>query len=138
MIPSWEHYPHEADMGVRGYGATPAQAFEQAAVAMTAVMLDPGTINPVKGVSITCQAPDDEMLLVDWLNALVFEMATRKMVFCRFEISLQNHCLSAQAWGEPLDPDRHAPAVEIKGATFTDLGVRPVNGGWLAQCVVDV
>jgi len=138
MTPYWEHYPHQADMGVRGYGADIAQAFEQTAVAMTAIMLDPVTINPTTAISITCQAPDDEMLLVDWLNALVFEMATRSMIFRRFEVTIENHALRARAWGELLDFARHAPAVEIKGATFTDLGVRPVSGGWRAQCVVDV
>ncbi len=28
----WEHLPHEADMGIRGFGATKAEAFEQAAL----------------------------------------------------------------------------------------------------------
>lgn len=138
MTPYWEHFPHQADMGVRGFGVDMAQAFEQAAVAMTAIMLDPALINPTTAISVNCQAPDDEMLLVDWLNALVFEMATRGLLFCRFDVTIQNHELSARAWGEPVDTARHAPAVEIKGATFTDLHVQPVNGGWLAQCIVDV
>jgi len=34
----WEHFPHEADIGVRGFGATPAEAFEQAALALTAAV----------------------------------------------------------------------------------------------------
>lgn len=36
----WEHFPHQADIGVRGMGATLAQAFEQAALALTAVIVD--------------------------------------------------------------------------------------------------
>jgi SHS2 domain-containing protein len=40
----WEHYEHDADIGVRGYGATRAQAFEQAALALTAVVTDPTLI----------------------------------------------------------------------------------------------
>ena len=27
----WEHFPHDADVGVRGWGTTAAEAFEQAA-----------------------------------------------------------------------------------------------------------
>ena len=138
MTPYWEHYPHQADMGVRGHGSDLAQAFEQAALAMTAIILDPTMVKPTTAVNISCQAPDDEILLVDWLNALVFEMATRGMVFCRFEVTIQNHELSARAWGVSLDSARHAPAVEIKGATFTDLSVRSIDGDWQAQCVVDV
>ncbi len=138
MTPHWEHYPHQADMGVRGFGATKAQAFEQAAVAMTAVMLDPAAVTPTTAVTISLEAPDDGVLLVDWLNSLVFEMASRTMVFSRFEAAVKDHTLTARAWGEAVDRARHAPSVEVKGATFTDLSVRQSDGGWVAQCVVDV
>ena len=36
----WEHFEHKADIGVRGFGNTLAEAFEQAAVAMTTVVTD--------------------------------------------------------------------------------------------------
>ena len=135
----WEHFPHEADMGVRGMGTTLEQAFEQAALAMTAVVTDPDAVIPEQQIELSCEAPDVELLLVDWLNALIFEMATRRMLFNRFEVRLAGHHLSANAWGEGLDVARHHPAVEVKGATYTALKVaRQADGGWLAQCVVDV
>jgi tRNA nucleotidyltransferase (CCA-adding enzyme) len=35
--------------------------------------------------------------------------------------------------------ERHQPAVEVKGATYTALKVaRDEQGRWVAQCVVDV
>lgn len=139
MEPSWEHFPHQADMGVRGIGATKQAAFEGAALAMTAVITDLGSVAPAQSVSIACEAPDDELLLVDWLNALVFEMATRKMLFSRFAVRINGHALHATAWGEPIEVARHQPAVEVKGATYTELSVkRDVQGRWIAQCVVDV
>jgi len=136
---SWEHFPHQADIGVRGIGATKEAAFEGAALAMTAVMTDPASVAPIHSVSIVCEAPDDELLLVDWLNALVYEMATRKMLFSRFSVRLNDHSLHATAWGEPVEVARHQPAVEVKGATYTELSVkRDEQGRWIAQCVVDV
>ena len=136
--PDWEHFPHQADMGVRGFGTTLAEAFEQAAIAMTAVV----TGEPIaagEAVSIRCDAPDDELLLVDWLNALILEMASRNVLFGRFEVIVDDHRLTATAWGEAVDPARHRPAVEIKGATYTELKVgRDESGLWMAQCVVDV
>ena len=135
----WEHFPHEADMGVRGLGATLEQAFEQAALALTAVVTDPAAVIPTEMIALSCEAPDVELLLVDWLNALIFEMATRSMLFSRFEVQLEGQRLVAKAWGEALDIARHHPAVEVKGATYTALKVaRQPDGGWLAQCVVDV
>ncbi len=135
----WVHFPHQADMGVRGVGPTLAAAFEQAALAMTAVVTDPASVAPAMAVDIDCEAPDDELLLVDWLNALILEMAARHMLFSRFEVSLDGRHLHATAWGEAVDVEKHQPAVEIKGATYTELKVeKDETGRWLAQCVVDV
>jgi len=138
MHTHWEHYEHGADIGVRGLGATRAQAFEQAALALTAVVTDPQGVAAQETVQIRCEAPDDELLLADWLNALIYEMAVRRMLFGRFHVELDGHRLQAQAQGEPASVARHQPAVEVKGATYTTLRVAPVEGGWLAQTVVDV
>jgi SHS2 domain-containing protein len=135
----WEHFPHEADVGIRGFGSTREEAFEQAALALTAVITDPALVDTIEAVELTCRAPDDELLLVDWLNALIYETATRKLLFGRFEVHITEHRLTARAWGEPIAPEKHRPAVEIKGATYTALRVaRDSDGGWVAQCVVDV
>ena len=135
----WEHFTHVADVGLRGYGATLAQAFEQAAVALTAVITEPASVRPRQAVDIACAAPDAEILLADWLNALVFEMATRGMLFSRFEVTIDGHRLSATAHGEPVDVERHSPATEVKGATLSELEVaQDPDGQWHAQCIVDV
>ena len=135
----WEHFPHGADIGVRGIGTTKAEAFEQAAVALTAVITDPVQVIARREVVIECEATDSEVLLVDWLNALIYEMAVSGMMFCRFAVHLQGNRLHGSAWGEDVDITRHEPAVEVKGATYTSLfvGQNP-DGAWVAQCVVDV
>src|SRR3990172_6913765 len=128
----WEHFSHIADIGVRGYGPTKAAAFEQAALALVAAMVDPGRVEPRQAVDIQCSAPDDELLLFEWLNAVVYEIATRRMLFARFEVRIDDHALQARAWGEALDVARHQPATEVKGATFTALKVGREGGGrWL-------
>jgi SHS2 domain-containing protein len=138
-LPRWEHFEHDADVGVRGWGHTRAEAFEGAAVAMTAAITDPTLVRPLTRVELSCQDDDEEMLLTDWLNALVYEMDTRRMLFARFQVRLEGRSLTAIAEGEPIDPRRHRPAVEVKGATLTELKVaQQPDGSWLAQCVVDV
>ncbi len=137
--PAWEHFYHMADIGVRGRGQTLTEAFEQVALAMTAVITEPELIQPQQAITVNCSAPEQDLLLVDWLNALVYEMATRKMLFSRFEVRLQATQLTGRAWGEKIDIPRHQPTVEIKGATYTELKVeQQADGSWLAQCVVDV
>jgi len=135
----WQTFAHDADVGVRGSGATLAEAFAGAATAMTAVICDPARVLPQLPVAIACAAPDDELLLVDWLNALVYEMSMRHMLFSRFEVNIENRSLHATAWGEPVDMKRHRPAAEVKGASYCELRVeKEADGRCLAQCVVDV
>lgn len=136
---TWEHFDHDADIGIRGIGPSAASAFEQAAIAATAVIADPSRVRTEEAVEIVCDGGDAGLLLAAWINALVHEMACRRMLFGRFEVRLLGNHLEARAWGEKVDIHRHQPAVEIKGATFTELRMEPSpSGGWLAQCVVDV
>jgi tRNA nucleotidyltransferase (CCA-adding enzyme) len=135
----WKHLPHGADVTICGFGISKAEAFEQAAVALTAIVTKPDEVAAVEAVKIACAARDDELLLVEWLNALIYEMATRRMFFSKFEVHLEDHKLSAVLWGETIDIGRHELGVEVKGATYTNLKVAEERSGhWCAQCVVDV
>jgi len=139
LRPHWEHFEHAADIGIRGFGLTLAQAFEQAAVAMTAVITEPGQLVASTIVSICCEAPDIELLFVDWINELIYQMAVRGLLFKCFQVVIDEGKLSATALGEAIDRQKHQLAVEIKGATYTELRVyQALDGLWVAQCVVDV
>jgi len=134
----WEHYEHDADIGVRGFGASAAEAFEQAALALTAVITDIDAVQAKESVTIECSAPDLELLFCEWLNALVYEMATSSMLFSRYRVIISGVRLAGTAWGERIDAARHRAAVEVKGATYTTLRVARHEDGWVAQTVVDV
>jgi SHS2 domain-containing protein len=135
----WEHFPHDADVGIRGIGSTLECAFEQAAVALTATITAPSNVAPRIPVSISCDGTDTEVLFIEWLNSIVYEMATRHMLFNRYHVRVQGDHLNGTAWGERIDSERHQPAAEVKGATFTELAVRrDASGHWTAQCVLDV
>jgi len=138
MQDHWEHFEHGADVGVRGIASSKAGAFEQAALALTAVVTDPGLVVSRRAVEIRCEAADDELLLAHWLNAVISEMATRRMLFGHFDVKLDGRRLHARCFGESASVARHKPAVEVKGATCTELRVAPHDGGWLAQTIVDV
>lgn len=135
----WDHFPHGADVGIHGWGPTPAEAFEQAALALTAICVDPASVRDEMPVAIACEAPTLDDLFVEWLNTVIFEMAARHMAFGAFRVAIADRRLTATASGEPLDPERHDPGVEPKGATYTALRVAPdADGRWHARCVVDV
>jgi SHS2 domain-containing protein len=136
---AFETFEHDADIGVRGRGATIAEAFANAGRALTAVITDPASVRETTTVELACEASDPEGLFFDWMNALVFETATRWLLFARCEVEIEAGRLRARAHGEPVDVARHRPAVEVKGATWTGLKVAQGEDGlWTAECVVDV
>ena len=137
--PRWEHFEHEADIGIRGYGNTLAEAFQQAALALSGVITELEKIDPVKCMTVECNAPEAELLLMDWLNEIIYQMADSKMLFSRFDIEIAGPHLKARICGEEANQQKHQPAVEIKGATFTELKVTGNPGNqWMVQCIVDV
>jgi len=135
----WEHLEHDADIGLRAESKTREGLFEAMAEALTALVTEPAGVRADDTVTIHCEAPDDALLLVDWLNALIFEMATRSMVFGSWQVELDGQKLTGLVKGERVDRKRHEPVVEVKGATYTSLSVvHDKDGIWHAQCVVDV
>jgi SHS2 domain-containing protein len=134
----YQTFEHEADMGVRGFGETIEEAFENGARAMFSIILDLKRVDPKKKIMVNCSAPDDETLFVEWLNELLTQSGLREMAFSAFKVEkLAEGRLNGYARGERIDPLKHKVAVEVKGATYSMLRVGK-NHRYVAQCVVDV
>ncbi len=134
----YETFEHQADIGIRGFGMTLEEAFGNVARALYSVMVRIDTVRPLEERTITVSAPDCELLLVEWLNALLALSDIDRMVFSKFDVTIDRTVLKGSAWGEKLDPRRHEPNVEVKGATYHLLQIRKEGGRYIAQCVVDV
>ena len=115
-----------------------ASAFEQVALALTAVLTDPSSVASKEGVELACEASTADELLYAWVDALIYEMSTRGMLFGAYEVKIDGVRLRARALGETVDRARHEPAIEVKAPTYTELRVARVDDQWVAQCVVDV
>jgi SHS2 domain-containing protein len=135
---NYETFEHEADIGVRGFGGNIEEVFANTALAMYSVMVRIDAVRPLEKRLVTVSAPDIELLLVEWLNALLALSDIDRMVFSKFDVKIDGESLNGIAWGEKLDRMRHEPNVEVKGATYHLLRVMEENGRYVAQCVVDV
>lgn len=138
MTANYETFDHEADIGVRGFGSSLEEAFSNAAIALYSVMVNIERVEQQEKGIISVSAPDRELLLVEWLNALLSLSDIQRMVFSRFEVNITGTNLTGIAWGEKLDKKRHELGVEVKGATYHLLSVKNEGGKYTAQCVVDV
>jgi len=123
----YELVEHTADVGVKAYGKTVAEAFEHAAEGMFDIITDESTIDPVGEYDILLDAPDLEQLLVDWLSQLLFLNDARDLVFGKFEVTLTGNHLSAHVFGEKYDTKKHQMGVEIKAVTYHMLQVHKID-----------
>ena len=120
----YELIDHPADVGVKAYGSSVSEAFSHAAKAMFDIMTDNSHIDDVGEFNIELDAPDLEQLLVDWLSELLYIHDVDGLVFSRFEISLNNTHLSAKAFGESFNTNKHKIGMEIKAVTYHMLTVQ--------------
>lgn len=128
----------DPELNIQGVGPTLGAAFGEAALTMIALVTDPAAIRLEEAIEIDCAASSAEQLLVEWLNAVLSEMAARGMVFGAFNVDTDGFQLHATAIGEHFSQDRHAPAIDIKGATLKGLAVsEDPRGEWRVQCIVD-
>lgn len=92
-----------------------------------------------KSIEIEVEAEDREALLVEWLNELLYQFETQKVLPRRFEVDVfgENRAVG-KAFGEALDPERHRCALEVKAVTFHMLKFEKVGDSWEAQIIFDV
>ncbi|MBI4216644.1 MAG: archease [Chloroflexi bacterium] len=110
---------HTADTGLVAYGHDLREAFANAAYGMFTIIAGRRGVRARVKREIAVSAPDREALLVAWLNALLYHVDAEELLFCRFQVTeLTETALTAEAWGETIDPGRHRLRTAIKSATY--------------------
>lgn len=137
MAKTFDYFDHEADIGIIGRGKSLTEAFEAAAAAMFAIMIDPSEVGCSQVVEVAFEEEDVEFALVVWLNALLAQSHRRHLALARFDLKHSGSSWEGKAWGEPWRKEMPR-GVEVKGATLTMLSVMQKEGIWEARCVVDV
>src|SRR5947209_10988910 len=135
----YETFEHTADLGLRVRAPDLHTLFAEAALALFATVVeDLATVEPRQQVQVKLEGDDRPYLLFDWLNELLFRFDTEHLLFSRFEVRVVDGGLTGTAWGEPLDPARHALDHEVKAITYHGLRVEQTADGWLAEVIVDI
>jgi tRNA nucleotidyltransferase (CCA-adding enzyme) len=134
----WQHFSHQSDIGIKAEAEIISRAFEDAAMALTAIVTDPSNVETVQPVNFDVVGENEEDLFFHFMSKIIYEMDVLKMLFGRYEVKIEDLRLTAIAWGEKVNFERHSPAVEPKAVTLNQLSVKEENGKWICQCVVDV
>jgi SHS2 domain-containing protein len=138
MEKDFEILDHTADVGIIAYGADLSQAFANAARALFSLITELDDVEEVVYRDIELTASDEESLLVEWLNELVYQFDTEGIIFKRFDIiQLNSTHLKARSYGEKVDSSRHKLKTGVKAATYHMLKVDK-NDGCKVQVLFDI
>ena len=138
MEKDFEIVNHTADVGIIAYGADMSETFANAARALFSLITELDDVEEVLYRDIELTAPDEESLLVEWLNELIYLFDAENVIFKRFDIiELNNTRLKARSYGEKVDKSRHKLKTGVKAATYHMLKVDRGNG-CKAQVLFDI
>jgi SHS2 domain-containing protein len=138
-VKPFEIIDHTADIGIVAYGADIKQVFANAALGLFNLMADLDNLKEDTKRQIELSAEDVEVLLVEWLNELIYISDVEHIIFKRVEINeLSSTQLRAICFGEKIKPGQHKLKREIKAATYHMLRLNKENGSYKVQIIFDI
>jgi protein archease len=137
-VPRFEVIDHTADVGIVAYGSDLKEAFANSAYGMFSLIADLEEVKEKVSHEIDVQATDQEALLVDWLNELLYLFDVEHVIFKRFDITaLSQTSLEAKVYGEKIDTSRHQLKTAVKAATYHMLKIEK-NKGVKVRFILDI
>ncbi|MDP2729771.1 MAG: archease [Dehalococcoidales bacterium] len=135
MEKEFEILNHTADVGIIAYGSDINEAFANAAKGMFSLITD-SDVEEIEYRDIEMTSPDQESLLVKWLNELIYYFDAENMLFKRFDITqLSQRHLKAKSYGQRVTDQEIK--IGIKAATYHMLKIDK-NNGCRVQVVFDI
>jgi SHS2 domain-containing protein len=139
MSVGFELVDHTADIGLKVWGSTAEEVFEEAGRGLFSLVCDPLRVGELETVDLELEAEAMDLLLAAWLNELLYVFETRRLVVSEFEVlDLEDGRLRARVAGEPLDTRRHVLCGGVKAATLHELRLVQQDDGWEGFVLLDV
>jgi SHS2 domain-containing protein len=138
----FDFFDHTGDIGVRVTAATATELFSEAARALTETLTDLSRVDARLASTLALSSAELDLLLVDWLNELLFQFETGGLLVRRADVDLSSaqgqHRLAARLEADRFDPARHPIKVLVKAVTYHALEVVQVGKEWRATLVFDI
>ena len=132
-------FDHTADIGISAEGATLAELFTHLAQGLTELIAEESRLVPREARPVTLAAADVEMLLLAWLQELLFWFSRDRFLPVEYELEEATPtALRGQVRGETFDPARHQQGREVKAITRHLLEVRHEDDIWRGRVIVDI
>ncbi|HXW37784.1 MAG TPA: archease [Nitrososphaerales archaeon] len=129
-----------ADVAFEASSSSLDGLFEEAAKAMTEVMVDSRSLSEKVTRVFSVESQDADRLLYDFLSELIVAKDVDSLLFKRFEVSIgsDRKRLKCKAHGETIDRERHRLRNDVKAVTLHLFGIRRDRARFLATVVLDI
>ncbi|AEE93760.1 archease [Acidianus hospitalis] len=136
----FEFFDNTADVGIKAYGRTLEEAFENSALAVFEVMTDTSKVDPVEERKVTIDGIDLENLLYRWIESLLVYYDSELMLFSKFKVKIDqdNMRLEGEAWGEKFNEEKHERRTLVKAMTYSLMSINKVGDMYEITFVVDI
>lgn len=126
------------DAYIEASGDTLEEAFENAAKGLVDTMLDIDKIEAKDKVRIEAEGYDLEALLYNWLEEVLLKLSVDRIALREFRVKIMDNKLEAEAYGEPLDLEKHNYKIEIKAVTYHLMEVKKEDSKYKARFLLDL
>lgn len=132
-----------ADVAFDAWAGTLEDLFRDAARATVQVMAENlEGIRATQTVELKLSQENEEMLLFDFLNELIFYKDARRLLLLPAELTISRGDggveLRGTLQGEEIAPIRHKMSTDVKAVTMLRYAVKKTGEGWHATVVLDV
>ena len=127
-----------ADIAFEAESSSVDGLFEQCALAITDIMVDPATLKAVETRRFALESEDPDRLLYDFLTELIVVKDVDSLLFKEFEVRVKDNTLTATAKGEAIDRDRHRLRNDVKAVTMHLFGIKHAGADWKTTVVLDI
>ncbi|MEM3851466.1 MAG: archease [Methanomassiliicoccales archaeon] len=127
---------HTADIYIQAFGSSIEEIFENSAYALFDQIADISTVRPTGEERIELEDREKDLLLVDYLNELLYMHDAFRQLYSEFNVSFETGRLVSKVRGEELDRERHVLKMDVKAVTYHMLELNLADG--YAKFIIDV
>ena len=118
---SIRYLEHATDAFIEVKAQTLEEAFVKAGESVVETTIDISSVEEKEKRTLKVKGKELRHILFNWLEEINFQLITEGFAIRRFELSLQKneeYEITATAFGEPINLEKHHFKVEIKAPTF--------------------
>ena len=134
----FEYFDVTADIGVKVWGTSINEIFENTAIAVTSLMLDPLKIGKKIVKELFIEGNDISSLLINWITELLIIRDSEGILFSSFEVNVSNDgkSLNAKNYGDYFIGNNLE--MDIKAITYSLFKLEKLDGHYYLQFVLDI